>query len=137
MRKHSLKLTGRKRLLFAAAVLPLLAVGSYGQNVLQPSDPIVASSSHSPGSEGVKNAIDGTQAKYLNFDSSTNISGFVVTPQVGSTWVTGIAMQSANDAPERDPKEVTLEGSNDDTITNFSSGNWEMIADLQVPAFSG
>src|SRR5262249_42234493 len=103
---------GRKCLWLAAAVLPLLAIAGYSQNVIQPSDPIIASSANSPGSEGVKNAIDGTQAKYLNFDSATGTSGFIVTPAVGATWVTGVAMQSANDAPERDPKVVTIEGSN-------------------------
>jgi len=46
-----------------------------------------------------------------------------------------MTIQSANDAPERDPKNVTLEGSNDDTITSFQSGNWEMIATVSVPAF--
>jgi hypothetical protein len=136
MRKTSPTQKSGKWLGLAIALPALFAGGAFGQNVLQPSDPIIASSANSPGSEGVKNAIDGTQAKYLNFDSATNTSGFVVTPQVGVTWVTGIAMESANDAPERDPKEVTLEGSNDDTITNFSSGNWEMIADIQVPAYT-
>jgi hypothetical protein len=38
-------------------------------DVTQPGDPIIASSSNSPGSEGVANAIDNTQAKYLNFDT--------------------------------------------------------------------
>src|SRR2546421_6559167 len=84
------------------------------KNVLQPGDPIIASSANSPGSEGVANAIDGTQAKYLNRDSASppKPAGFVVTPSVGVTWVTGLAMQSANDAPERDPLSITLEGSN-------------------------
>ena len=56
-------------------------------NVVQAGDPIIASSSNSPGSEGVANAIDGTQAKYLNFDSANDAktSGFVVSPSVGNT----------------------------------------------------
>ena len=72
------------------------------QNVVQPGDPIIASSSNSPGSEGVANAIDGTTAKYLNRDLANNATpaGFVVTPSVGATVVNGLAMQSANDAPE-------------------------------------
>jgi hypothetical protein len=127
--------------LWLAVLIPLLAAGTaYAQkNVLQPSDAIIASSANSPGSEGVKNAIDGTQAKYLNFDSKTGgkPSGFVVTPGVGATWVTGIAIQSANDAPERDPKKITLEGSNDDTIADFSSGTWEMVYQNDaVPPFT-
>src|SRR6188474_2127356 len=96
-------------------------LSAYAQkNVLQPGDPIIASSANSPGSEGVANAIDGTQAKYLNRDAAAPAilpSGFVVTPSVGVTWVTGLAMQSANDAADRDPLSVTLEGSNDDAVT--------------------
>ena len=110
------------------------------KNVLQPGDPIIASSANSPGSEGVANAIDGTQAKYLNRDSATpaiNPAGFVVTPSVGVTWVTGLAMQSANDAPERDPLSVTVEGSNDDTVTDFASGTWDLIyKNDAVPIFA-
>jgi hypothetical protein len=129
------------RYLLAMALPILLAGAAYGQkNVLQPSDAIIASSANAPGSEGVKNAIDGTQAKYLNFDSKQpggSPSGFVVTPAVGQTWVTGIAMQSANDAPARDPKSITIEGSNDDSVTNFTDGNWELVyANTNIPAWT-
>ncbi len=121
-----------------------LAGVAYAQkNVVQPGDPILASSSNHPASEGVANAIDGTQAKYLNFDSKQSggvvekPSGFVVTPSVGVTWVTGISIQSANDAPERDPKSITLEGSNDDTIADFNSGTWELVyKNENIPAFA-
>lgn len=110
------------------------------KNVLQASDPIIASSSNSPGSEGVKNAIDGQPTKYLNFDSRTPApikpSGFVVTPKVGPTRVTGMTIQAANDAPERDPKTVTLEGSNDDTVTSFSEGNWTLITTVNADTFA-
>src|SRR5947207_500620 len=119
-------------------LLACLAVASststaYAQtDVTQPGDPIIASSSNSPGSEGVANAIDNTEAKYLNRDSANDAkpSGFVVTPSVGNTRVTGMTIESANDAPDRDPKTVTLEGSNDDTITNFNSGTWEFIVGI-------
>jgi hypothetical protein len=111
---------------FAIGLLVFTSRAFAQKNVVQPGDAIIASSSNSPGSEGVANAIDGTQAKYLNFDSANDakVSGFVVTPSVGSTRVTGIAFESANDAPDRDPKSIILEGSNDETITNFNSGNW-------------
>ena len=84
-------------------------------NILQPGDPIVASSSNSPGAEGVLNAIDGTQAKYLNFDGGGGAKpvGFTVFPRVGASLVTGVAVTSAGDAPERDPANCTLEGSYD------------------------
>jgi soluble cytochrome b562 len=113
------------------------AFNASAQNILQPDDDIIASSANSPGSEGVRNAINGTDAKYLNFDSGRDgadngfsPSGFVVTPSVGVTHVTGLSMKSANDGPERDPRSVRLEGSNDETITSFSEGNWELIAQI-------
>jgi hypothetical protein len=109
-------------------------------DVTQPGDPIIASSSNSPGSEGVANAIDNQQTKYLNFDSRTPNnppSGFIVTPSVGVTRVTGMSIQTANDAPERDPFTVTIEGSNDPSVTDFASGNWEIIANIEVPAITG
>jgi Concanavalin A-like lectin/glucanases superfamily/Immunoglobulin domain len=109
------------------------------QNIIQPGDPIIGSSANSPGSEGAANAIDGKPTKYLNFDTRTGgkPSGFVVTPSVGVTRVVGISMQSANDAPERDPKVVTIEGSNDESPT-WDTGTWELITRLEnIPAWSG
>jgi hypothetical protein len=120
------------------AELELLGTGA-PKDVTQPGDPIIASSSNSPGSEGVANAIDGKPTKYLNFDTRIGgkPSGFVVTPSVGATTITGVAMQSANDAPERDAKVVTIEGSNDETITDFASGTWELIVRLDnIPAYT-
>jgi len=123
----------------ALAIPGFLTGAAYGQyaqkNVLQPSDAIIASSANSPATENVKNAIDGTQAKYLNFDMANDAktAGFIVTPQVGATWVQGIAMETANDGPERDPYIVTIEGSND-TITNYTDGTWTTIATVTMPA---
>src|SRR5262245_38396776 len=115
----------RKPVASAFALVAALSVSTaFAQkNVIQPGDPIVASSSNSPGSEGVANAIDGTQAKYLNFDAANDAktAGFVVTPSIGATVITGVAMQSANDAADRDPKAILIEGSNDDTAT-WTSG---------------
>src|SRR2546429_6475831 len=110
------------KILGLLACLPLVVVSStaYAQtDVTQPGDPIIASSSNSPGSEGVANAIDNTEAKYLNFDTrnpNNPPSGFVVSPSVGVTRVIGMTIKSANDAPERDPRTVILEGSNDAQI---------------------
>jgi hypothetical protein len=128
-------------------LLPIAMIGCFAgtaraqylpANVAQPGDTTIASSDNSPGTEGVANAIDGTQNKYLNFDTrnpNNPPSGFIVIPSVGPTWVTGLAIQSANDAPERDPHRMTLEGSND-TITNYTSGNWTLIADVTIPYFT-
>ena len=108
-------------------------------DVTQPGDAVIASSANSPGSEGVANAIDGQPTKYLNFDGkNSQPSGFVVTPSLGMTYVTGMALQSANDAPDRDPKSITLEGSNDDDITEYDSGNWQLITQIDdIPAWTG
>ena len=102
-------------------------------DVTQLGDPIIASSPNSPGSEGVANAIDNQPTKYLNFDSGRDgadagfgPSGFVVSPSVGSTIVTGLVLQSANDAPNRDPRHVRLEGSND-PAAGWDSGNWTVL----------
>ncbi len=103
-------------------LLGVLAPG----DITVPGDVIVASSNNSPGSEGVANAIDNTPNKYLNFDILN--TGFTVTPGVGDTVVTGLSLESANDAPERDPASYTLEGSNDGT-------NFTQIASGSVPTF--
>ena len=57
-------------------------------DVTQPGDAIVPTSNNSPGSEGVANAIDNGQSKYLNFDILN--TGFTVTPSVGLTVVQGV-----------------------------------------------
>jgi len=121
----------------AVSLLTAFSIG-YAQSVVQPGDAIIASSSNSPGSEGVANAIDGKPTKYLNFDAKNNAdtAGFVVTPSIGKTLVTGMSLQSANDAPDRDPKVVTLEGSNDAEASGWASGNWELIAQIDdIPTF--
>ena len=108
------------------------------QNILQSSDLIIASSLNSPGSEGAANAIDGKPTKYLNFDSSNSQpSGFVVTPGIGSTTITGISMQSANDAPDRDVKVVLIEGTND-SVSGWDDGaSWTKIAQIDdIPAYT-
>ena len=128
---------GKLCLLLASLLYALAAQAQ--SDVTQPGDPIIASSSNSPGSEGVANAIDGKPTKYLNFDTRTGgkASGFVVSPSIGVTVVTGITLQSANDGPERDAKVVSLEGSNDETIAAFDSGNWEAITTLDnIPAYT-
>ena len=49
-----------------------------------------------------------------------------------------MALQSANDAPDRDPKSITLEGSNDDDVTAYDSGNWQLITQIDdIPAWTG
>ncbi|MDA0749972.1 MAG: hypothetical protein O2964_04600, partial [Verrucomicrobia bacterium] len=112
-----------------------LLLGAFGgiaqaqlSDVTQPGDTIVATSDNSPGSEGVTNAIDNADTKYLNFDISN--TGFTVTPSVGLTVVSGISLRSANDAVERDPASYTLEGSYDGVnFTEISAGDVPAFAD--------
>jgi len=123
------------------ALALVLAAPVFGQkNVVQPGDPIIASSSNGPGSEGVANAIDGKTTKYLNFDSRLpdpiKPSGFIVSPSVGVTWVTGMRIQSANDEQDRDPKTVILAGSNADTPPVWDDAAWEPIATIDVPDYT-
>ncbi len=94
-------------------------------DITQPGDQTIASSANSPGSEGVANVIDNKPTKYLNFDGkNNNPSGFTVKPSVGKTIVTGLSIQSANDAPDRDPATYELSGSNDGTTFSvISSGD--------------
>ena len=80
-----------KKTIYSALALLTFASAALSQSVVQPGDPVIASSANSPGSEGVANAIDGKPTKYLNFDGkNSQPSGFVVTPSLGMTYVTGI-----------------------------------------------
>ena len=129
-------LLGSAGALCSLAIFP--ATGIAQSDVTQPSDPIIASSTNSPGSEGVANAIDNQPTKYLNFDTiglDGIPSGFVVSPSVGATLVSGISLQSANDAVERDPLRIRLEGSNDEAPT-WEDGTWELIYENdEVPSW--
>jgi hypothetical protein len=87
-------------------------------DVTVPGDPITAYSTlttTSPAAEGVTNAIADNMQKYLRFNNNVNVNGhhlgFVVTPSVGSTVVTGLRHFTANDADARDPVAVVLQGS--------------------------
>jgi lipid-A-disaccharide synthase-like uncharacterized protein len=135
--------TLKKSLWLVPSLLPLLSGTAHAQaisNILSPADPITASSVNSPSSESVANAIDGTEAKYLNFDGATGPSGFIV--EAGPTLVQGLGMESANDSgpgsDDRDPAIVTVEGSNDPNAINSwtASTNWTLIYSNNTPSFS-
>ena len=107
--------------------------------IIQPGDLIFASSVNSRRSEGVANVIDNDQTtKYVNHDSGRDgnqigtfsPSGFAIQPAVGPTVVTGIGIQCANDASDRDPDVVVLEGSNDTNLTSYESGTWTPITTI-------
>jgi peroxiredoxin len=107
--------------------------------ITQPGDLIFASSSNSRDSESAANAIDNNKkTKYLNHDSGRDgnqngtfsPSGFAIQPSVGPTVVTGMGIQCANDASDRDPDVVVLEGSNDTNLTSYESGTWTPITTI-------
>jgi hypothetical protein len=106
-----------------------LTVYSATPVVTSPGDTIEAVGGTSPAAEPVEMAIDQTTQKYLNYGTDgdqaapfAGPAGFIVTPTQGSdvagTVVTAIRFYTANDAPERDPADYKLEGSNDGT--NFA-----------------
>jgi hypothetical protein len=98
----------------------LLNVLSTLNDVTAPSDPITIFNGSSPAAEVVAHALDNVTDKYLNYGTSgaqlapfVGPAGFIVTPALGATLVTGVRIYTANDAPERDPAGFKLEGSND------------------------
>lgn len=98
------------------------------QDVTQAGDTIeVYGGGQGGGAEGVFSAIDNTSQKYLNVATPSapfvGPVGFVVTPSLGATMLKGIRVYTANDAPDRDPTDYTVEGSNDGTnFTTIASG---------------
>jgi len=66
-----------------------------------------------PAAEAPNLAIDDyVGTKFLHFKGESQSTGFQVTPVVGATVVTGLALTTANDATERDPIAFELAGSN-------------------------
>ena len=97
-------------------------------------------SSPASGNEDALHAIDNVTQKYLNFgepagaDSELN-TGFIVTPTlgatVGGTIVSGLRLFTANDAVERDPASLRLEGS------SSAAGPWTLIFEEDMLALPG
>ena len=131
---------------FLCVILPALADDhASGSNILSPGDPIAPLKQTTKGrsnvlaetgdfggtsgkDEQVANAIDGDPStKYFNKAQNDGGSagidtGFVVTPHLGATVVTGVQFATANDVPDRDPLVITLEGSNE-TDADKGKGN--------------
>ena len=154
IRFHALIQTAASIALFAAAVQSVASAGQVtapGDPIIGVSATLVGGNSTAatagfgagqyPAAESPDKAIDGlylsgTATKYLNFgDGAQGVSsatkgvgtGFYVTPAVGSSIVNAIQVATANDAPNRDPLTVSLEGSNA-TGANLGLGNsWTLI----------
>ncbi|MEN6428797.1 MAG: LamG-like jellyroll fold domain-containing protein [Phycisphaerales bacterium] len=85
-----------------------------------------------PGAEHPALAIDNNAStKFLHFKGDIQPSGIQVTPAVGPTIVTGLALTTANDDYGRDPIKYEVYGSNDSI-----DGPWTLIADGNVVDFS-
>jgi hypothetical protein len=116
----------------AAAKLTVLSALT---SVTTPGDPTAIVNNSTPAAETVDHVIDQTTQKYLNFDADSAAPfvgpvGFTVSPSMGRTIVTVLRFYTANDAPERDPADYTLEGSNDGaTWTAISSGPLSLPTD--------
>lgn len=113
-----------------------LTVYSSLPDVTSPGDPITAVGNNFPAAESVNHAIDNAAQKYLNFGANNGSPfvgpvGLIVSPKGGvNTIVSAMRVYTANDAPERDPADYTLEGSTD------GGNNWTTIASgpLALPA---
>ena len=95
----------------------LLTVLSGLPDVTAPTDAPTIFGGTSPGNETVAMSIDNTTSKYLNFGlvagpPFSGPVGLVVSPAAGASVVTALRFYTANDAPERDPADYILEGSN-------------------------
>jgi len=85
-----------------------------------------------PAAETPNLCIDNNVAtKFLHFKGETQPTGIQVTPAVGATVVTGIALTTANDAVERDPTSFELYGSNEGI-----EGPYTLIASGDVVDFA-
>lgn len=119
----------QSRSLMSAVVvgLVLVAVGfAQAAVILAPSDPVYAvnavagdqlsglpitAANNYPMAESPAKAIDGTvDTKYLNFGKLN--TGIIVVPAFGPSMLTSFQLATANDAPERDPMTITIEGTN-------------------------
>lgn len=125
------------RLFCALVVTCLVCASAVAMPILSPGDAIYAvdldglvSNSSYPGGEAPANLLDGNSGtKYLNFAGAN--SGFIVTPNFGTSLVQSFQLTTANDAEGRDPVGWELYGTNDaitsvDNSTGLSE-NWTLI----------
>ncbi len=80
-----------------------------------------------PAAEAPNFAIDGdTSTKYLNFAKIN--TGFIVTIPGALTTVSGVQFKTANDAPDRDPITITIEGTSASSpATAAANAAWTLL----------
>lgn len=90
-------------------------------DVTKPGDPVTTFGSNRTLDGGPAAFIDnnvGSKCLIPDLPTSNPVNcGFIVTPSMSSTVLRGIRLYTANDASERDPASVLIEGSNDDGKT--------------------
>lgn len=95
-------------------------------DVTNPGDSVSSFSGSFPDNEAPANAINNNTTKYLNRGNGANPLnipvGLIVTPSSGRSIVSALRFYTANDAPERDPANYVLEGSNNGGAT------WTLIS---------
>lgn len=105
------------------------AILGVGETALAVDTDMVNTSGY-PGAESPAQAIDGdVNTKYLNTGGSN--TGLIVTPSVGASIADSFTLTTANDAPDRDPVDYSVFGTND-AITSAdnsdgSNENWVLI----------
>ena len=113
-------------LLFSASIAYTFSQGVFDDTL---HTAIEFGSVNSPGGEAVQNVIDqDSNTKYLDFDAFDGI-GFDVDLLGDSKTAVAIEIVTANDAPERDPTDYEIFGSNDGT-------NYISIAIGSIPCIS-
>jgi hypothetical protein len=119
---------------------PLTILAYTGGNILQAGDTLTDYNNNAPSTPdntippafytSVANVEDGTLVQYENYGANGDVApfsgpvSFVVTPQIGSTVVTGMRLFTSWGHPEDDPKDYQLEGSTDggSTFTHIAGG---------------
>ncbi|WP_298897334.1 HYR domain-containing protein [uncultured Psychroserpens sp.] len=125
----------KKKLLFALLFLfsipVLLAQGIFDSSI---HTAVNFGSVNSPGGEAVQNVIDqNSNTKFLDFNAFDGI-GFDIDLLGDSKIAVAIEFVTANDAPERDPTDYEVFGSNDGTsYTSIATGNIPCISDRFFP----
>lgn len=125
-----------RNLLFLLALSPLAATSALAQTDLTDSGGSVSAQyNDSPTNETIVKLVDNqSSTKYLTFHNAAWVQYQVSQPYV----VTKVAITSANDFAERDPKNWTLQGSNDGTTWNTinTQSNQTFTARLQRREFT-
>ena len=121
----------KKKLLFPLLFLLSISI-SFAQGIFDDSihTAVNFGSVNSPGGEGVQNVIDqNVNTKFLDFNAFDGI-GFDVDLLGDSKIAVAIEIVTANDAPERDPTNYEIFGSNDGTnYTSIAVGNIPCVSD--------